>query len=313
LVSLGSDNSWFECVGFPILSRDIRERINEYGNLLGYESLSKRLLGDVEQLDEGGATKRQEWPSPIPLGGEVLSGFQRRYNRLRNTIFDDTKSDLPLKYERLQKALAIADDWHASLPSSIEARLIRIQILFLREELAIQLDLVHDLEEELMIIDAEIGKFFRDAPEYVDSHRDISWHLYSLGRTILAQHFDDDAKRPRMFWAAAKCLSGSFEILNGDRHRASVTQAVALNMCSISHLIALSNDMLKQTELAAWHRSRRDSILRHVLLLDPNNDRAVSLAKLYEVNPLRSGSLSAEIEEEVSSWRWSIIPLVPSV
>lgn len=286
---------------------EVLDRVDDYGSALGYTSLStaleRRTTGEGRKVEsESGAG----WAYPLPLSGPA-EPFKRRYNELHHEIYGRGQLPPIEKGEKLTVALELVDEWKKVVPYSIEARSIQFELHFSLAITRIQTDEIEDFDYLFSEIEQEVEQLLTDAPENIDLGREVAIWLYSLSNAIFSHVFADQETRIKFFLLAERCISGAYEFLDQLRATQPVTQAIALNASSVSNLVAKANDYLGQGELAADHRLRRDRILDEVLLRDPRNDRALRLAELYKLT--RSAFKSSEISD-VSSWNWSIDPLI---
>jgi hypothetical protein len=289
---------------------ELSYRIDEYGKVLGYESLSRKLVGTVgRETRAPGGTERGTWRYPIPLSG-AAEPFKGRYNELREMIFKPGALTPAEKSEKLLRALEVVNEWSDHVPYSIEARSIHLELNLALAMTVIQTDKLEDFESLFFQIEREIEPIVIETPEVVDIRRSIADWLYSLGRTILTREYEYQETRTKFFLLGARCLSGAYEMLDELRASEPVTQAIALSACSVSQFIAKANDMVGQRDLADSHRLRSDRILKEVLLRDPNNDRALKLAELYKASGSETQSSEHPEISDVSSWEWSIDRLI---
>jgi hypothetical protein len=297
--------------GFDQHLVELAKQIDEYGEALGYDELSTKIGTRPEKRNNGEvARSRAGWKYPIALNGSFVEEFKRRYNSLRRTIFDVDTVSPTIRRARLLEALEVVDEWRNSVPYSIEARSIQLELKLALAAAEVETDMFENFDNLFSEIDRDIETFLLEAPEMSDARREIAVWLYSLSRAILIHQFENAETRTQFFLLSARCLSAAYEMLEHLRSVGPVTQAVALNACSVSHLVAKSNEMIGQNELAESHRLRRDRILSEVLRRDPRNDRATKLKGLYGVgHPETQPSRHSEISD-ISSWTWSIEPLV---
>jgi hypothetical protein len=289
---------------------ELSYRIDEYGSVLGYESLSRKLVGSVErETSAQGRIEREKFVYPIPLSG-TAEAFKHRYNALREKIFERGALTPEEKSETLLQALEVVNEWSNHAPYSVEARSVHIELNLTLAMALVQTDRLEDFDGLFFQIEQEIEAPLTEAPEVVDAKRNIANWLYSLGRVILTREYKDQETRAKFFLLGARCLSGAYETLDDLRSSGRVTQAVALSACYVSQLIAKLNDMVGQPDLANSHRLRRDRILSEVLRRDPKNDRALRIFEHYLATPPQSPSSEHPEISDVSTWEWSIDRLV---
>jgi hypothetical protein len=132
--------------------------------------------------------------------------------------------------------------------------------------------------------------------------------LSSLDATIVERQFDDELSDRTYVALGFLCSSAARTVLD-EILPSGVDQAKALEECMLSALLAVRCDISAQPERAYEHRVRRDEVLRQILIRDPKNELAQRLRKQYKNSEVPK---SVDVEQEIQSWNWRIVPLAQS-
>lgn len=287
----------------------LRQVIDRYGSSLGYSKLSARTEYEI-QADQPSSirfTSYQEWSAPLPLDGPTFSHFLSREASIVHKASSVKELQPTQKLTTEIERLDVLTEWHDSAPFLADVGFARVNSLFRKATLEVELNLVAQFFDTWSALYEEILKFKLQFPEFIDFSRGVGSGFYHLGAAIVNHKFDDVDTFQRMCKVCTVCVAEGIDFFLKTQKHAPTTQASALIACELLNLQAINCDLFGDKKLANHSRNQRNAVLGEILARDPNNDRAKKLQARYGhrkrwANPM--------IAQEIRGWNWSIVPTV---
>jgi hypothetical protein len=286
---------------------DAVELLNKLGTSLGYDNLTVRLGLSLEIPDaiESSLDADSCWNFPFPLLGEMHFQYQRNYNDAYLRFQNDESSES--RFQTVNALLQTATNWVSASPNSIVAQEYLVLALLSKGGVEIETSRFSEFDETITQFRSLLAGLMVDSVEDVYFRFQLAASIYNLATVILNRDFEDTQVWQACFSQSASLNALAFTMLELDMTDSPLTQATAIKMMLLEHIAALHQDLLENPEAANLHRSRRTVILEEILVRDPTNDEAIRLHEHFKLSPV---SAAPEIEEEIRSWHWQIVPIV---
>jgi hypothetical protein len=291
-------------------SHDVAARIalqvDSWGNLLGYSHAAK-ILGIFTSSEQKRPVKYSDSAYPFPLHGAAFSKMKEQFIELsRLAAIKDNNQKLSLRPNRELAAFSKiwARQFRYSAESQRHAALISVRLAKVNVDLNQMNDLYSDWQSGEVFVQA----LLENVLECDYAKLRMVHSLSSLDATIVERQFDDELSDRTYVALGFLCSSAARTVLD-EILPSGVDQAKALEECMLSALLAVRCDISAQPERAYEHRVRRDEVLRQILIRDPKNELAQRLRKQYKNSEVPK---SVDVEQEIQSWNWRIVPLAQS-